>query len=452
MKKILFGILVLMFITTTSAAEYQNYVLKPGDGVVFSKCSTIEFMSGNAFPGSKGMGTFLLYYRGRPFMFTINATYTLAFYPEGDNVNHFFKFILNDINFVIEGGNSVPYANISVLNSLSCEGGGVEVNVDPDTINKKSRGNWITAYIESQGLSDEWLVDVDLSCFEEGGGTPPASFTLKVGDGVEFCNMTIELEVVGGASGLTAVFSVGYGQAHQGSGIKEGSYSGTPLIFDHLEIHVDDIYTRDYPENFAFLSITCRGLHNLEYHSAEEDVVQCVAPYGHYYLRPISIDKETHSATFELEYPQPFGPPITETFTMNDKDTKYLAGMKIVLLYTSRGFIKDVGDGFNVMNIDINTVTLTTPDGSVFYAINDPRYGFVKDPQPHDEDEDGIPEFMVKFWRMPIQKVLPDGLVDLIVSGETYDGATFEGSDTVRVIGNLFNRFKKFPLRLPRFS
>lgn len=453
MKKILLGFLVLMFVAY-SIPQSQDYTMKVGDKIQFNACSSLELLSVHlsqlpTLPNTKGTATFMLHYNGRPFRFRVNSTYNFAFYPKGDNTEHFFKLFLGDIYKV----GSTFYADMGVLNSLACEAGGIEINIDPNTINKKSRGRWITAYIESEGESEstEWMVDAFISYTEEGngiGGGGAALFTLEIGDTVNVGEMTIELVDAGvlmpgwaaPKTILAAVFEVEYRGTIYPLIIQEGSddiypYGSYPPgldeVTEHLGIKVDDVYTKDYPDNFAYFKLEASGFHNAYFHLAEEDIIQFRTCHGYFYLKPISIDKTTHTTTFELNS------PINgiQTFTMSDGEMKYVGGTIMVLWYSSKGFEEKAGQGINVMDINVNTVTLTTPDGSVFKAVNNPKYGFVKDPKPHDEDEDGIEEFMVKFWRMPIQKILPKGLVELIVSGESFDGDSFEGSDTVRVIG-----------------
>ena len=52
-----------------------------------------------------------------------------------------------------------------------------------------------------------------------------------------------------------------------------------------------------------------------------------------------------------------------------------------------------------------------------------------------DYDDDNIADLMVKFDRSDVQKILKVGdKVNITVSGKTYDGNQFEGSDTIRVI------------------
>jgi len=95
----------------------------------------------------------------------------------------------------------------------------------------------------------------------------------------------------------------------------------------------------------------------------------------------------------------------------------------------------------DISDIDISTVLL---DGVP--AESDSKYGFVKNPEMKDRDENGVPELMVKFDKhavvnhvlsqlvhmMPIPKRGKE--IPLTITGSLIDGRTFEGSDAVRAI------------------
>ena len=67
-------------------------------------------------------------------------------------------------------------------------------------------------------------------------------------------------------------------------------------------------------------------------------------------------------------------------------------------------------------------------------AVSDPKFGFVSNPQPHDADNDGIPEFMVKFYRDEVIAIIESPSATLTVSGFLKDGVEFVGSDTIKVL------------------
>lgn len=85
--------------------------------------------------------------------------------------------------------------------------------------------------------------------------------------------------------------------------------------------------------------------------------------------------------------------------------------------------------GYDVSKINISTVYLN----GIIPAVNDPKYGFVRNPEIKDRDGDGYPELMVKFDRQEVKKVLRGGNVTLFVIGEINE-KYFVGKDVVRVI------------------
>ncbi|ADC64806.1 hypothetical protein Ferp_0635 [Ferroglobus placidus DSM 10642] len=85
--------------------------------------------------------------------------------------------------------------------------------------------------------------------------------------------------------------------------------------------------------------------------------------------------------------------------------------------------------GYDVSKINISTVYLN----GIIPAINDPKYGFVRNPEIKDRDGNGYPEMTVKFDKSKLKKILRHGNVTLFVIGEV-DGIYFIGDDVVRVL------------------
>lgn len=103
----------------------------------------------------------------------------------------------------------------------------------------------------------------------------------------------------------------------------------------------------------------------------------------------------------------------------------------------------ELPEGYNASDVDISTILL---DNEIPVETNS-KYGFVKNPEIADRDDNGIPELMVKFDRhtvtdhvsnrlyhmMPIPKRGVE--IELTITGALIDGVTtFEGTDTVRAI------------------
>ena len=81
-------------------------------------------------------------------------------------------------------------------------------------------------------------------------------------------------------------------------------------------------------------------------------------------------------------------------------------------------------DDCSVSDIDINTIFL-----------NDVFQAEVKPTGIGDHDGDGNPDLMVKFDRQDlIVSLMPGENVDMIISGELYDGTLFEGKDVIDVL------------------
>jgi hypothetical protein len=84
----------------------------------------------------------------------------------------------------------------------------------------------------------------------------------------------------------------------------------------------------------------------------------------------------------------------------------------------------ELPEGYDVDDIDVSTIKLNdqVPAESHPTGIG-------------DEDDDGVPDLMVKFDREAVQEILQAGdEVEITVTGELEDETPFEGSDTIRVI------------------
>jgi hypothetical protein len=102
-----------------------------------------------------------------------------------------------------------------------------------------------------------------------------------------------------------------------------------------------------------------------------------------------------------------------------DPDTLNLKSKgKVVTVYI------ELPVGYDVSQIEVFSIML---NGQVHAEPKPTEIG--------DYDNDGIPDLMIKFDRATVQSILEVGdEVEIVVTGELYDGTPFEGSDIIRVI------------------
>lgn len=85
--------------------------------------------------------------------------------------------------------------------------------------------------------------------------------------------------------------------------------------------------------------------------------------------------------------------------------------------------------GYSVDDIDVATVTI-----DVVPVTGNDVSAMLHPTTVGDYDGDGIPDRMVKFIRADVQAILTSGPQTVFVTGSLDDGATFEGTDTIRAI------------------
>lgn len=89
----------------------------------------------------------------------------------------------------------------------------------------------------------------------------------------------------------------------------------------------------------------------------------------------------------------------------------------------------ELPEGYDSESIDISSVKLNGVS-----AVNDSKYGFVKDPEIKDRGGGNVPELMVKFDRSMIQEELePSDGIELTLTG-SWHAVKLKDVDTVRVI------------------
>jgi hypothetical protein len=89
------------------------------------------------------------------------------------------------------------------------------------------------------------------------------------------------------------------------------------------------------------------------------------------------------------------------------------------------GYIELI-EGYDVTQIDIDSVSLTVNDLTLLYA--EPRITEVA-----DYNNNGIPDLMVKFDRQAVQEMINTELTEITVNG-AINGKFFQGSDTIQFI------------------
>lgn len=350
----------------------DEFVLYVGDVLNFTLCIKVELLGINITPNATPvieLGVSLADYPD-PSNYTVevySSTGQLLYEDEFENVGSFPIEGLNStalitnirgerlaIGFIGMGEDAGgKWAEIKAETNFTCwepepEVLQAEINIDPDTLNLKSKGKWITTYIEFEAIT-EMLVAVELTCIPNDPN----------------------------ATEKTIRVAMAVGETEPSFG--EPSLCGYEVTL--LEIN------EETTDNTTFY---------------------------------VAVFEATDGVNIET----------TGSLAKGDPEDLFNGTLIITVL----DFDNESTIGTNVMTIDVNTVVLIFNNETIA-AENNPKYGFVKDPKPQDTDEDGIPEFMVKFERKAVQEMLASvsGFVELIVKGE-FEGGEFEGSDTIRVI------------------
>jgi hypothetical protein len=100
----------------------------------------------------------------------------------------------------------------------------------------------------------------------------------------------------------------------------------------------------------------------------------------------------------------------------------------------------EMSEHYSVEEIDRNDLHIAGGGGE---ELDDPIYAAKKPTSIGDEDQDGIPDLMVKFDRRALQDHLMDkpGIMEIIVEGSLDDGTAIRGADHVKVIHSPFEQF-----------
>ena len=93
---------------------------------------------------------------------------------------------------------------------------------------------------------------------------------------------------------------------------------------------------------------------------------------------------------------------------------------------------------YHVREIDINIVSINEINSEILAtplrAVSSQEYGFVKEPEFYDTDNDGILELMVRFNRKELLNLLNSGQYSLTITGKLKSSVEFRGIDSIKVI------------------
>jgi hypothetical protein len=319
--------------------------------------------------------------------------------------------IINEI-LVVNDDNIFQQSNNASINA--------KIDIDPDTLNLKSNGKWITCYIEL-----------------------PAGYNAS----------NINASTVRLNNNLTPVLDRKYGFVKDQDG----------YLIDHDENNITEhmlkfsraaVQSILMPGEGVNITITGRLYDNTSF--SGNDTIRVINPPK----MKIKIEKPKNNETDDSSNHQnnknkdkhkqknDDNDTINETKDGNDtipnnnNATNINATIKIVpvtINLKSEGnwitCIIELPSGYNVSHINASSVLL---EGNLSPVL-DPKYGFVSNESEYisDDDNDGNKERMFKFDRQKVQELLSDvenkETVELTITGKV-NSTTFTGSDTVKVI------------------
>lgn len=329
--------------------------------------------------------------------------------------------LCQNMNFYETGASDLAHMNFEVgyttaqayaLDDLKIEGEGVEeatIDIDPNTLNLKSKGKWITCYIE--------LTPRDAYKVSQGGVShyvTPVERATNDADYYDYWSASAHTEFV--EPYVSKMYLYTNTLTDELSFFVHHNIDSTPPHIGSSNAQVD----------FDFVGLPAGVTSALtDDNPVEFDLTRPVEGAWHFWYNTdggVVGDLPTDSGWSFSIYPDFYGPdPMTSWVYVDGDGTEYSFDMTQPVTI-SRVII-------NVESIVVSTVAIIDINGN---PVNIPA-------ESHptgigDEDGDGIPDLMVKFDRSEVQDVCVPGDATITVQGELIDGTVFEGSDTIRII------------------
>jgi len=292
------------------------------------------------------------------------------------------------------------------------------INIDPDTLNLRSVGEWITCYIELQKARPPSPVTVLVDM--------PDGYIPEKPVGTKFwVNFTInadDLEYNGPGGMIWWKLLVTVNPEILKPFMVKTTIPGY-FLYDFADLNF-----YDYPKSIYGIDETVGLVEVTEMYFAP-------LPPGGAATHPDYLPTPYLLVSIAYEV---VGPGITKIDIIDNAYTVLSAPTTKISMEEVDGWYGQppVYQGYNVSDIDVSTVML---NGTIPVSLLD-----VPAPEPvpteiGDYDSDGIPDLMVKFNRTELTSYIYHvlgikyGNITLIITGNLTDGTMFEGSDTIRV-------------------
>lgn len=302
----------------------------------------------------------------------------------------------------------------------------VDVDCDPDTLNLKSNGKWITCYIEVEEFVGSVFVIEQVNWSEIVVPVPTPE------DATSFYDYS------------SASSHTGFEQPHKSFIMmhRDSTTEELALIIHHnIDRDESGIATGFGRVDFDLEGVPPSGFipqsddpsHAWDPPRTEEFSLSYPGMEGHW-----AYGENTDGGVLSgLPNDEDWSITINPLYWLNIDSWEFISGdgaayeVNMSLSVTISHFFVSR----TVHDIDVSTVLLN----EIVPPEQDTKYKFVTDPDEFkvDHDNDGIPELMLKFDRSDVHDILSPGEgIDFRITGHFFDsvGPTFEGTDVNRVI------------------